>query len=205
MKGDRVINISTDALRLQGRLQLVAIGNPDDILVEDMPVRDGRGKGELTRAFRRIRQFRFQKQLFIFLGVTLPSSRPVIEMPEFDSYNRCLNCIQPKISSNNLMMIFRFRAVATQARQPFRTFRIIPDHHACVSGSAEVLRRDEGETSVMADGPGASTAVLAAQLLSSSLNYNQPMLASRAHHRVHLGHLSVQMYWDDRARSGRYF
>src|SRR5438105_10427256 len=110
-------------------------------------------------------------------------------MLELDREDRCLNGIQTKITSDNLMVIFRFRAVTAQAGQLLCAACVVGDHHARIPGSAEVLGREKGKASVMTDGPGSSAAVLGAERLSCIFYDDQPMSVRDGHDGVHLRHL----------------
>ena len=76
--------------------------------------------------------------------------------------------------------------------------RIVGDDHAAIAGRAEILRREEREAAVVADRAGAASLVLGADRLRGVLDDDQTVLAAIVHHRVHVGHLAVQVHRHDR-------
>src|SRR6266567_7203296 len=126
-------------------------------------------------------------------------------MPQFGGYDSGLQRIEPEIPSYNLMMVFRFGAVSTQALQFFSPSRIVGNNHSRIASSAEILGGEEGKASIVPHGAGSTAFVFGPNRLRRVFDDHKAMLPSDSHNFIHLRHLAVQMNWNDGPSLASYF
>ena len=114
MHRDRIVDLGTHALVLERILQVVPAPAPDHVLVEDVPVSNGFRQQHLRRAVIRgmpginnLKAAGGEERIVTFC-VLLPRLSPTIQVLQFDQHHRRLDCVQPKVSADNLMIVFRF-------------------------------------------------------------------------------------------------
>src|SRR5262249_2611806 len=113
--------------------------------------------------------------------------------------DRGMDSIQPKIPTNNTMIVLRLRTVAAQDLHLLSTLSIISDHHTAIADCPQVFRREERETPVVSNRAGAAPLVFRAYRLGGVFDYDQPMFLSKAHDWIHVRHLPKQVHGDNGA------
>ena len=143
VKGDWIVNLAADALRLKVTDQSVtlALGDSDYVIVENVPPIWAH-----VRTFQEAVQVIFVEQALITSRDLLPGLDPLLEMRQLDAENCGLNSVETGIPAQVLMMVFRLHAVNSEARQQRRPFGVIGDDHAGVAVGAQDLRGVEAET-----------------------------------------------------------
>ena len=79
------------------------------------------------------------EQVSIAFGVTLPRGRPFIQVRELRRDNCRLKSVEPKVPSDELVMVFRFGAMGAQAHELLGTLRIVREDHSTVPRGTKIL------------------------------------------------------------------
>src|SRR5262249_46252478 len=82
----------------------------------------------------------FLEPLSVNARISPPAFRPAIEMLQLDAQHSCLDCIETKITAQNLVMVFRLETMIAKELQPFGKFGIIRRDHASVAEAGQVFR-----------------------------------------------------------------
>src|SRR4051812_25788853 len=109
-----------------------------------------------------------------------------------------MNRIEAEVAADDLVVVFRMRAMPAQKADLVGKGTILRDDRAAVAEAAEVLRRENRITADRAHRPGAAALVFRADRLGGVFDDGQLMLVSNIKNRVHLGTLPKQMHRHDR-------
>ena len=118
-------------------------------------------------------------------------------MSQLDGHDRCLDCVQSKVSADHFVEVLRFRAVNSQDSKTLRSFWIIGDDHASVTGAAKIFGWKEAEAAVVSDGAGTLSLVFRSDGLGGVFDDDQIVLFRDVHNGGHIGHLAEQVDRDD--------
>src|SRR5215213_4009971 len=130
MGGDRIVDISLNAVRLQVLLQLFARGREDrENMIDGAAILHLFGKAHPgTREEPPVRR-----------GV-FPSRRvPVVQVAKLDSQYRALDAFEPVIVADDLVMIFAARSVVAQQPRELVEVGVASHYRAALSVGPEVL------------------------------------------------------------------
>ena len=176
------------------RQQAVAVFRAEDELVVDVAVRLRGRQNHLAG----LDEVGLREQLFVARRVRLPGRRPPVEVFQLDRHHRRLQRIEAEIPADLAVVVLRLRAVVAQDRRMLGLRRVLHRQHAAVAEAAEILRREERETAVVADAARALPLPLRTDRLRGVFDHRQLVRPRHRHHRVHVRHLPVEMHRDDR-------
>jgi hypothetical protein len=134
----RVINLSTDAVRLQILFQGISSPislNSDHELVENMPMCLGVGmKYHIIMGDAVSRE-----KSLVSARILTPSFRPCREIGKFHPKESGLKRVQSEVATDNLMIIFGLRTMASEQIALLSQNRVIGNDHAAVTEATEIF------------------------------------------------------------------
>ena len=194
----RVVHLGRDLVLLQMLTHPFAIVAADHVLIEDVP---------RLQDLRRLDQPALQAVLDERVGVVrstlLTGLRPAIEVLELDAQDGGVDRVESEIAADDLVVIFRMRAVPAQEADLVGQGAVLSDHGPAVAEAAEVLRR---EKRIAADRPhrsGPASSVFRANRLGGVLDDRQIVPPRDVENRIHLGALAEQVHRHDRLGARR--
>ena len=143
------------------------------------------------------REAGFAKEFIVASGVLLALCCPAVEMWQLRFNDRGLKRVEPEVSADDLVKVFRLRAVCSVDAKFFCAPVVHRSDEAAVAGAAQVFRREKGEAAVVADGTGAAPFVFGADGLRSVFDYDEIVARGDFHDRIHIRHLAEEMNRDD--------
>ena len=116
MQRYRVVNFCTNFRFLQEQPQGIPHigGNPDNKLIIDMAA------FLFNRQDDKVFQSCLREQAAIDSRMFLSGACPSVKMFQLNGYNGCLKCIQPEVSTNQMVMIFMVSTVISELVSIFR-------------------------------------------------------------------------------------
>ena len=118
----------------------------DNELIVDVAVLAFRGKLH--------RYVRISEELAVAVGVGLALFGPFIQVLQLYRQHRRLQRIQPKVTTDERVIVFRLGSMNAQHFNALGEFVILNEHHAAVACAAQIFGREEGQAPERTHGPG---------------------------------------------------
>src|SRR5262249_33590280 len=154
MKRHRIVDLISDLLSIEMRLEAVAAAHSDDELMENVPA-----PRRLHRQRHAIEQSDLSEQPRISLSVHPPRFRPRGKVWRFHAKNGGLDGVHPEIGANDLVEVLRLHPMISEERGFMSQRWIVRRHQPGIAEGAEILARKEGKAADGADATSRTTFV----------------------------------------------
>src|SRR6185436_19538413 len=121
---------------------------------------------------------------------------------QLHAQNRPLNAIHTGIPADHRVEILLGLAMVTEHLNLGAQFSIVRGNCTCFSESAKVFSRIETKTAGYPQPTSFATLVWRTMRLTGIFHQRQSMATGDLDDRIHVGHLTIKVYWNDCAGAG---
>jgi len=100
-----IVDLRADAARLEVGLQLIPMGNTDDVLVEDMPSGGNDRTPNTRRPIVGTWQTRFGEETIVSFRVALTTGGPVVQMWQLGGHHGRLKRVEAEITADDPVVV----------------------------------------------------------------------------------------------------
>src|SRR5215831_7337569 len=189
---ERIVDTSADSPSIEGLLDRIASGHPNDIKVMNTAVGVTGAIDPLNAVQRRI----------VMGSHPPPGGVPLIEPAQLHPQDGGLQRVEPAVEANLLVTIFQARATIAQQLDAFGDIAALSGYQPAIAIGAQVLPGVKAKAADVAQAPRPPAGIDCAVRLCRVFDHYQRIFCSDGAYRRHVRAIAVEMNRNDRLGAG---